>query len=192
MWTQEIWKSWSTEVERISGGAWMPEPTHGTFTHTTPRGDKFHVHVTFHGNIVTTSWGTPTGNDAKTVLDPIGDRITDSARRWVKGPGSVRLAKYTAALENRDKIAAAKTAMRTHAKSLVAHMTERGLSAHFWEGSLSDTRADVRVTSSDAHFSLNIYPDRTVHVTSATGAPRSIEILAAAVDDWVSLAPVTV
>lgn len=193
MWTQEVWGKWATEVERISGGAWVPEPTHGTFTHTPSGGDKFHLHVTLHGSVVITSWGTPAGNDAKTALDADNDAaIIASAQRWVKGPGAVRLAKFAAAREARDKVIADKAVLQAHAESLVAHMAGRGLSAHFWEGGLSSARADVRVTSDDAHLSLDIYPSRTVYVNRASGTPRGIEILVAAVDDWASLTPAAI
>lgn len=188
MWTADLWEQWSASVESASNGFWLPGESMGALKQVDDTGVIMgFVHTTFDGDEhIITPWGTASGNDAKTVLRR-GD-VLGSASRWVRGPGAVKNRNAYAARAAQTTIAINKASNTDRAESLVKHLQKVGISASFFPGSVSDRCSEVR-----AHLEFGgavtavLYHDGDVYIRDASGPPRSLEILAAAVDDWTTV-----
>jgi hypothetical protein len=183
MWTPDLWRSWSLSVESASKGGWIPGEDVGTLKAVYDGDVITYAHVTYDGERVTTPYGTPSGNDASTVLH--GGDVLGSAARWVKGPGAVKQRSAHAARAKQATTVINKALVTDRARSLVAHLEGVGISASFFSGSVNDRQSEVRAhLEVGGAVTVTLYNDESLYIRDASGPPRSLEILAAAVDDW--------
>lgn len=191
MWTLDVWVDWSEAVARASSGAWVPDETIGTLRHPLPDGSCLYAHPELQGDTIVTPYGTKTSNAARTVLNPTdAATIYAAAHRWVDGPGAVKLARFA---DRQAALAAAALRLDTlaaRATSLVVHLQGQGWRAVILDGpTIGSSSGDVRCYADDAgsgSLTVSIY-ETSIAISNAWGPPHDIEMMAASVDDWLSI-----